>query len=259
MTSYLPTYQEAGEGPALVFLHGIGGNRYSFDWQLPAFQDQWRCIAWDMPGYGGSPLPDGGLTWEMMSHALANLLDHLGEEQVTLLGHSMGGFVAQDFVARYPDRVKTLILFATSASFGKPGGDWQNEFLDSRLAPLDEGKTPADFAPKLMASMFPETGKEAALAKAVESNAALPAETYRAALNCIVTFDGRDALANIACPTFLLAASEDQTAPAKVMERMQAKIPNAAYHCLPDLNHIANIEDAEAFNAALGGFLDSLE
>lgn len=257
--SYLPTYQETGAGPALVFLHGIGGNRFSFDWQFPAFQDKWRCIAWDMPGYGGSPLPGEGLSFEAMSGALANLLDHLGEDRITLLGHSMGGFVAQDFTARYPGRVSALILSATSPAFGKPGGDWQEQFLASRLAPLDAGQTPADFAPALMAKMFPATGKEAALAKAIASNAELPAETYRAALNCIVGFDGRDDLANIACPTYLLAASEDETAPAKVMERMAAKIPGSRYHCLPGLNHLPNIEDADAYNAALGVFLNSLE
>jgi pimeloyl-ACP methyl ester carboxylesterase len=255
---YLPSYQEVGDGPLLVFLHGIGGNRFSFDGQLPAFRDRWRCVAWDMPGYGGSPLPAEDLSFELMSNALANLLDHLDAPEATLIGHSMGGFVAQDFVARNPGRVRALVLSATSPAFGKPGGDWQQQFLNARLAPLEEGKTPADFAVELVTSMFADPARSAEIAAAVRSMSALPSDSYRAALKCIVTFDRRDALAEISCPTLLLAAELDETAPAKVMQRMADKIPDARYECLEALGHLANVEDPRRFNHAVMEFLESL-
>ena len=89
----LPSYQEQGSGPALIFLHGIGGDRCSFDAQLPHFADRFRSIAWDMPGYGDSPLR-AEMTFELLAGSLARLLDHLREDRAIVVGHSMGGMVA---------------------------------------------------------------------------------------------------------------------------------------------------------------------
>jgi len=253
-TDYLPSYKSEGEGPLLLFLHGIGGNRHSFDDQLPDFADRWRCVAWDMPGYGGSPLPDK-LTFPMMADALANLMAHLNETTAVVVGHSMGGMVAQEFVAQHPDEVRALVLSATSPAFGKPGGDWQKEFLAARLAPLDQGKTPADFADELVAGMFGDKRDPAAMKRAVACMAALPAATYRAALTCIVGFDRRDALGRIDCPTLCLAADKDTNAPPVVLEKMAQKIPNGRYVCMPGLGHLANFEEPAAFNDIVRDFL----
>ena len=70
-----------GEGPLLLFLHGIGGNKDVFDQQLPAFADGWRTAAWDMPGYGESEL-QGEMTFELLADSVAQLLDDLGEHDV---------------------------------------------------------------------------------------------------------------------------------------------------------------------------------
>ena len=59
MTDYVPSHKTAGDGPAVLFLHGLGGNRHSFDHQLEGLSHDYQCIAWDVPGYGGSPaLPE---------------------------------------------------------------------------------------------------------------------------------------------------------------------------------------------------------
>ena len=73
--SGIPNFVSLGTGPVLLFLHGIGGNHHSFDWQLPAFAARWKATAWDMPGYGKStPMDD--MTFENLAHAVASLLDH---------------------------------------------------------------------------------------------------------------------------------------------------------------------------------------
>jgi 3-oxoadipate enol-lactonase len=86
----------------------------------------------------------------------------------------------------------------------------------------------------------------------------VPAETYRAAVECIVTFEQRANLANINVPTLVLAGETDTNAPAPMMEKMAAKIPGARYVCLPELGHLANLEDPQAFDAALNDFLNSV-
>ncbi len=256
--SGIPAWTEAGEASrALVFLHGIGGNRASFEWQLPAFAESWRAIAWDMPGYGETPLEDE-MTWSSLVAALLRLLDHLGIERAMVVGHSMGGMVAQALAIDHADRVEALVLSATSAAFGSADGSFQERFLAERLAPLDKGLTPADLAPDVMPGMFKDFATEAAIGRAVASMSAIPSETYRAALHCLVSFDRRDEIGAISCPTLVLAAEKDDTAPPKGMQRMAEKIPGARYHCIAGAGHLANLERPDAFNAAIGDFLDGL-
>jgi 3-oxoadipate enol-lactonase len=85
-----------------------------------------------MPGYGQSPALES-MTFPALAEALSALLDARGVERAVLIGHSMGGMVAQELVARDPDRVAALALVATSPAFGGPDGEWQRSFLASRL------------------------------------------------------------------------------------------------------------------------------
>jgi pimeloyl-ACP methyl ester carboxylesterase len=254
---YLPSFKQAGQGRPLVFLHGLGGNAGSFDAQFAQFAQAWRCVAWNMPGYGGSPLP-ATFTWESLSAALSALLDDRKLPRAILIGHSMGGMVAQDFVARHPERVTALVLSATSAMFGSADGAFQREFLATRLKPIEEGKTPADISAALVAGMIAEPRDPQVVAWAQAQMARVPAATYRAALTCLAGFDRRDSLAAIRCPTLLLAAEKDATAPPKGLQRMAEKIPGARYACVAGAGHLVQVERPAEFNAALADFLRSL-
>lgn len=253
-----PAYIDEGSGPAIVFLHGIGGNADNWAGQIASLNDEFRCIGWNMPGYGGNA-GAGEMSFAGMADDLAALLDDLGLNQAVICGLSMGGYLAQELVARHPQRVRGLILMCTSAAFGKPGGDFQTKFLAARLKPLDEGKTPADIAPQLAAGMQgPEAGPEVA-ELLTASMSRIPSETYRAALNCLVTFDQRDNVKNIACPATLIAGEHDNTAPAQVMERMAARIDGASFHVIPGAGHIANIEKPDATNRLIADFMKGLD
>src|SRR5262249_11491920 len=109
-----PRYAAAGKpgAPMVLFLHGIGGNRDSFAGELPRLAKRWRALAWDMPGYGGSPavVP---LTFEALAQSVIAALDAERAEKAVLVGHSLGGMIAQETAARFPPRVAGLVLFAT--------------------------------------------------------------------------------------------------------------------------------------------------
>ena len=107
-------------------------------------------------------------------------------------------------------------------------------------APLDAGKTPADIAPSLVGGMFGPATPEPVKALAAASMAAIPASAYRAALECIVTFDRRANLDRIACPTLVLAAEDDTLSPPRTMEKMAGRIPGAVYRCLAGVGHLAH-------------------
>jgi 3-oxoadipate enol-lactonase len=254
-----PDYKTAGAGDrAIVFLHGLGGDKDNFDDQLAALPDGWRALAWNMPGNGGSP-PLPAMTFGALAAAVVAMLDAEGVDRAVVLGHSMGGMVAQEVAARYPERVAGLVLFATAPAFGGQDDSFKARFLAERLAPLDAGKTPADIAPAVVGAMFCPATSDAVKARAAASMSAIPVAVYRASLQCIVTFDRRDALERIACPTLVLAGESDALSPPRTMARMAERIPGATYRCLPGMGHLANFEDPAAFNAVLVDFLNSLD
>lgn len=252
------TYEERGEGPPLVFLHGIGGDAACWRPQLDAFAGRYRAIAWSMPGYGGS-VPLAEMTFAALAEALAGLLDRLCVARAHLVGHSMGGMVAQEFVASRSGRVCSLALVATSAAFGRAGEAWQREFLASRLGPLDRGRRMAEIAPEIVGRLVGDNPDPDGVARAVASMSGVPESTYRAALQCLVSFDRRDALPAIDVPTLLIAGERDATAPPAMMARMAARIPGARLVVLPEAGHLANLERPAAFNAVLGDFLAAID
>lgn len=257
-----PASLGAGDGDTVVFLlHGVGGGKEAWPYAMKALVGAgFRSVAWDMPGYGGSkaiaPYDNAGL-----ARALERLIDAVGVKgnggarRNILLGHSMGGMVAQEAVALFPEKIHGLILSGTSPAFGKPGGDWQQQFLQSRFAPLDAGRGMAGLAPELARGMMAPDVSDAVVAQAAAIMARVPEATYRAALAAIVSFNRLDNLANIAVPTICISGEHDKNAAPFVMEKMAARIRGAEYVCLKDAGHIANMEQPVAFNAAVLGFL----
>ncbi len=255
----VPAHRVVGEGPeCILYLHGVGGDRTSFDAQIGAFGPRFTHIAWDMPGYGGSAaLPE--TTFPALANAAVRLLDELGIRRAHIVGHSMGGMIAQEITASHQPRIASLVLSATSPAFGKPGGDWQQKFLAARLKPLDDGKSPADLAPAIVEALVGDAPDSVGMRAAIASMSRITPDAYRAALTCLVGFDRREALADIAVPTLLVAGERDETAPPKVMHRMAEGIAGARYVCLAGAGHLTNLEQPTAFNAALAEFFDSLD
>ncbi len=253
----IPHHIERGAGPAVVFLHGIGGDGTSWLPELEALSGRYRAIAWDMPGYGASPALTQ-MTFPALADALKALLDTLAVDRAHLVGHSIGGMVAQEFAATRPERVASLVLYATSPAFGKPDGDWQRNFLKARLAPLDAGRRMAELAPSIVAGLIGETPDPDGVARAGAAMARVSENAYRAALQCLVTFDKRDALPELAVPVLVLAGALDDNAPPRMMERMAKQIPGARLQIIVGAGHLAHFEKPAAFRAAIAEFFDGV-
>ena len=253
--SVLPTFTTLGKGHTVLMLHGIGGGHLAFAPQVEALASQgYRAVAWDMPGYGRSA-PIEPYTFKGLAQACINLIEGLQCGGVTLLGHSMGGMVAQEVVARRPELVSRLILCGTSPSFGKPDGDWQREFIAQRTAPLDAGKTMAELAEVLVPQMVGPGSLPEGVKLAAHCMAGVNPSTYRRALECIVTFDRRANLPNIHVPTLLVAGEHDRNAPSAVMQKMAGQIPHSTFIEMKGIGHLQNLEAPEEFDALLLNFL----
>lgn len=232
---------------SVVLLHGIGGPT----WQglVPGALD------WPMPGFVGTPaLPR--MTFPALAIALRDALDARGIRQATLVGHSMGGMLAQEFVATWPDRVAKLVLYGTTPAFGGRDPSFAEAFLQARLGPLDGGRSMAEAAPEMLADMFEADADPAALPQAAAALASVPETVYRETVRCLTTFDRRADLSRIAVPTLLIAAERDRAAPPKTMQRMAEAIPGARLSVLAGVGHVAHLERPAAFQAALLPFLE---
>jgi 3-oxoadipate enol-lactonase len=241
--------------PALVFLHGIGGAARGWRNQLHAFGDRYHAVAWDMPGYGGSA-PLQSVSIATLADALKDFLHQVGATSACLVGHSIGGMIVQQLLVKEAHIARAVVLAQTSPAFGRPDGDWQKSFVEARLGPLDRGATMASLAPSLVEELIGDNPDPEGVELARDCMAAVPERSYRASMLALIGFDLRGALKNIAVPTLVLSGSKDNNAPAPMMAKMATHIPASSYVELEGVGHLANMERAAAFNAALDRFLN---
>jgi 3-oxoadipate enol-lactonase len=239
----------------LVFLHGVGGGHHAWDGQLPYFAERgYAAHAWDQPGYGHTPAVEP-YDLEQVAASLRRLIDSLDGPAV-LVGHSMGGMVAQEAYARNASKVAGLVLAFTSAAFPGGGSEFARQFIQARVGPLDTGQSMADVAARLMPTMRGSKSDPEGVEHARKIMSEIPPATYRKAVHLLTTFDRKADLKRIAVPTLLLAGSEDKTAPPSVMERMAKEIPGSTFVILEGCGHLGPMDQPAVFNAALARFLE---
>lgn len=253
----------AGDGPLLMLLHGIGGNGTNWDLQLPAFAPHFTTAAWDARGYGESEDYDGELDFGDFSADLLRVIDHFGAAKAHLCGLSMGGRIAQDFYARHPDRVASLVLCDTFA--GDDPSDARasrsqtvEEFVQSRIQPYLDGADPKVRAWQVAGRLMGPNHSEDAARRGAEAHAALHVESYIKTVRASAAYNRVDNLGNIAVPTLLLFGDVDPLTPPTVGEYMRERIAGAKLVIIEDAGHMTNLERPEAFNKAVLAFLTSL-
>jgi 3-oxoadipate enol-lactonase len=249
-----------GEGPLVLFLHGIGGNRTNWHPQLPAIASAFTACAWDARGYGLSDDYEGDLDFADFSDDICRLLDSFGVEKAHVCGLSFGGRVAQDFYPRHPDRVATLTLCDTFA--GEDPDDPRSgrsqspeEFVEARIRPFLNGATPAEQAPLSVAKLMSANRPDEAFARAVAASAELHVESYIKTVKASASYNRVETLKTIAVPTLLIFGEEDPLTPPAIGHYMQDHIADASLVLIEGAGHMSNLERPEAFNRALLDFL----
>lgn len=247
-------WREAGAGDPLVFLHGLGGTRTAWTPQLESLSADRRCVAWDMPGYGDSDLPDV-LTFEVIADRLADLIDLLEADRVDLVGLSFGGMHALHAVLRHPARVRRLVLSNSSARFGLDGTT-ASEWTASRLAALDDGTTLAELAPVVLDSLTATPLPAGPRTELIDSFARVPEPGFRAAVACLPTHDVLERLGGIAQPTLVIVGELDAETPPSYSRAIADRIPGARFVMIDGVGHLAPSEHPDMFNQLVRDFLD---
>lgn len=249
---------QAGGGPALIFLHGVGGNRQNWRRQVERFGSMGlHAISIDARGYGDSEDYDGPLAFTDFADDVVRVLDVLGHRQATICGLSMGGRIALDMWRRYPHRIARLVLADTSAGSKETQDPAKVEaFLAARRKPLLEGLTPADLAPSLVETLVGPNATADQRGALIASLAALHRESYLKTLEAVTRFTDFPDFSSISVPTLVIVGSEDRVAPPHIAQAMAAAIPGARLTVLDGAGHISNIEAPDAFEEALADFLE---
>jgi pimeloyl-ACP methyl ester carboxylesterase len=241
----------------LILLHGVGADGRMFAPVTERLAGSARLIVWNLPGYSGKPL-DNPLTFRRLAAALATELEALDATPAVVIGHSIGGMVALEFAATFPQRVRGLILSATTPAFGSRDGSFQREFLKARLGPLEAGRTMAQMAAESGPRLVGSGAAPEAAPSLVRLMSEVPEATFRAAMACLVSFDRRADLASIRVPTLLISGDEDTNAPLKTMTRMAEAIPGARLEVLSGIGHLAPLECPDRFAGIVRSFLAEL-
>ncbi len=247
--------EHAGKGELVIFLHGIGGNRRNWEDQLAAFAPGYHAVAWDARGYGDSDDYDGPLNFGSYADDVVRVIDHFGVRRAHIVGLSMGGRIAMDLVARYPDRILTLSLCDTHKGFAGFSDEKKKAFIASRKEPLMAGKEPKDIAAPVARTLVGPNASEHAFNRLVDSMNRLHKESYIKSIEATVMMDVRNDLAAIAAPTLVVVGSEDKLTTVAMATEIAAEIPGAELAVIDNAGHLSNIEKPDEFNAAVLGFV----
>ena len=262
MSTYrFPDYQVAGDADTTVYLlHGAYGSKDYFRAEIETLVNEgYRVVAWDAPGYGISPLPEGGISIEGLAEAAVRLIERTGSARNVVVGHSMGGITAPLVTRLAGNRVHGLVISATVASFSRKSEQDKLTFLEERIAPLKRGKSFRETAMPVILSMF-SPGSKGELVDLVTSVAASTrSETFCAAIEAITRYDGMDTLKNIRVPTLLIAGEDDKVGRPDAMRELTKMIPNSKFVSIANAGHYAFAEQPQAFNTALLEFLRTVE
>lgn len=247
----------SGDGPPVVFLHGIGGGRQNWRRQTAALESSFTTFAWDARGYGDSDDYEGPLDFSAFGDDLARLLDGFGMDRAHLVGLSMGARILMEFAPRHLDRVATLTLCDCFYGFENAlSPEKQVEYIELRERPLREGKTFADLAPRLIESLISPAADPAVGEELLESILRLRTDSYLKTLRASVSFDQADQLNLLTMPIQLIFGSEDLLTPPSIGEEMTELLPDAALTVLDGAGHLSNLEEPDGFNRALVAFLN---
>ncbi|MCC6573210.1 MAG: alpha/beta hydrolase [Planctomycetes bacterium] len=250
------TYTDVGRGAPLLFVHGFPLSRGAWRKQISVFKKTHRCVAPDLRGLGASATPGGTITMAHMAEDLAALIAHLNAGPVTLIAHSMGGYVALAFARQFPKLLRGLVLVGTRAGADTPEAAQKRRETAEKVK-IDGVKIVIDaMAPKMLSTI----NDDKAMHKQIR---ALMAPSSRdgvigGLLGMAERADREAEMRKIRVPTLIITGSDDALVPPAESEKMAEAIKRSTLAIIPQAGHLVAFEKPREFNDALKDWLDNV-
>ena len=244
-------YYESGIGQPILFLHGVGSTFDSFQYQFGKISG--RLIAINLPGYGNSDSLEV-YNFDNIYAVLRNFIKNLGLKDLYILGHSMGGMLAMDYVCRDNSDVRKVCLIGTTPYFGGRSKEFEDEFLRVRLEPIKLGMSMKQLAKVSAKKLTGPNVSDEVLQKIENQIGSLEPETWEASLRSLIGFNRKEELKLISNPCLLIAGEHDKNAPVATMEKMHKSISQSTFIKVKNVGHMVQMEAPEIVNDALEDF-----
>ena len=250
-------YEELGTGEPVLLIHGLGYDRHGWGPLPGLLGEQFRVVLFDNRGVGESDAPPGLYSAPMLAGDTLAVLDAAGAERAHLVGTSLGGMIAQEFVLAHPERVSRLVLACTT-----PGSLRAYPYPERTLAlfaqfpllPLEEGLR--RFVENALADRTVETRPELVDEIYAYRLAHRPAlEAWQSQGAASLTFDAIDRLGAIEVPTLVLTGTADNVVDYRNSQLLADGIPDARLELFEGLGHLFFWEQPERFAQVVGDFL----
>ena len=259
MESALLSFSDTETGLPLVLLHAFPLSRRMWEAQLAAWSHRFRIIAPDWRGFGESPPGDEEFTMESCADDLQQLLQHLKvKETIVLLGLSMGGYIAFEFLRKYQDQLRGLILAATQPiADSEPSRKARYETAEL-VQKEGTGPLAGKLIPRLLGKTTLETKPDVVerVRSLIQSNS--PQGIAKACYGLACRRDSSALLDQIQIPTLVLAGSEDAIVPRAQAESLHQNIPSSRLTSVDESGHLINLEQPGKFQDAVLSFLMGL-
>lgn len=245
------------DGPPLLLVAGLASDVSSWQTVLPVLSEHFRVIMVDNRGIGRSVPQNAPVSVDLMADDCAALIDHLGYGPVYVLGHSMGGFTALNLAARYPEKVRKLVIAASGEKSSS-----RNTLLFSDLADrYEKSEDLAGFFRTVFYWIFSPAffEDEGTVKGAVEFALSYPFPqapvSFRNQVNAIAAFDGRGLAASISAPALVLAGTEDLLFSASAGRALAQNLSRGKYLAVEGAAHSIHAEKPKEFTEAVISFL----
>lgn len=253
-------YESFGNGPKVIALvHGLGLNRHSWQWQVPALAKDHRVVTFDLHGHGDSSVPPQTASLTVFSEQLRELLDHLGIARASVFGFSLGGMIARRFAMDHADRLEALGILHSAHARDKAAHD----AIQARVAQAAQDG-PAATVEAALERWFTDGFRASHPAVMDEVRRWILAnrkEVYAPIYQVLV--DGVTELVDprppITAPTLVMTGEQDFGNSPAMSRAIAAEIPGSELVILPGLRHMALAEAPELFNARLLSFLSRVQ
>ena len=250
-------YEITGEGEPLILIEGLGTAAWLWWKQVPELAKHYRVIAYDQRGVGRSDKPDEPYTIPMLADDLAGLMDVLKIKQAHVLGISLGGYVAQEFTLKYPERVERLILCSTS--FGGIHAIPPTPDMIVALTTPVAGQS--DLRERVALSLSPAYAaahpEDVDYMVAARLDNPQPAYAYSRQLMSAAAWTSEDRLGQILAPVVIMAGTADTIVPPENARLLATAIPHAEMRLLEGAGHLINVEQTDKFNKEVIEFLST--